>query len=483
MTRILWLALAMAAQPALAQPSVPWMPSLAARHAIELLVDEAGLGLTTSHWPLPQAAVADALDALPAELPAALDDARDRVRRELRAQDGGRAEIAVRNRGDALAGFGDDATPGSYAALRAPAMRAPSWALQFGGRVETHADADRHEADLRLDDSAVATEALGVQFQAWSHRSWWSPGWQSALALSNNAPAFNAIGVQRASASRSASPWLAWMGPWNLEAFIARTEDVTDPKDPYLFGSRLTFRPFAHVEFALTRMAQWGGEGRPQSARSFFKMLGGLDGNGDTPAQVADDPSNSLAGFDARLRCPSDLRCAVYGQLIGEDEAGQLPSKNLGLYGMSFWSADGARRLFAEVAETGCRMPVGRAGDKGCAYRNHAYPQGYASAGRWIGAGAGPDSRLLTLGWLDSSRDLALRLQWGRIGSRVGSYSAEVDDGRWSGRVLGIQARRDFNWRGATVTPQIDWLRTHAPDGRRTQARIGFTLSLDLDAP
>ena len=39
-----------------AEPSVPWMPGAAARHRLELLVDEAGLDLPLTHWPLPRRA-------------------------------------------------------------------------------------------------------------------------------------------------------------------------------------------------------------------------------------------------------------------------------------------------------------------------------------------------------------------------------------------------------------------------------------------
>ncbi|HEX3141762.1 MAG TPA: hypothetical protein VHQ87_17030, partial [Rhizobacter sp.] len=86
---------------------MPWLPSAAARHAIQLLIDDAGLDLTATHWPLPQAAVLQALEALPPQLPAALEVARERVRRELRAQAGSGLSATLRNHADALPGFGD----------------------------------------------------------------------------------------------------------------------------------------------------------------------------------------------------------------------------------------------------------------------------------------------------------------------------------------------------------------------------------------
>src|SRR5690349_16111111 len=41
-----------------AEPTVPWTPSPAARHALALLVDDGGLALPVTQWPLPRAAVA-----------------------------------------------------------------------------------------------------------------------------------------------------------------------------------------------------------------------------------------------------------------------------------------------------------------------------------------------------------------------------------------------------------------------------------------
>ena len=465
-----------------AQASVPWSPSAAGRHAIELLVDEAGLNLPTTQWPLPRAAVSRALDALPAQLPDALDAARKRVKDELRAHTGSGLSLTIRGRADGLPGFGDDSTPGSSIALRSSTLVSPYAALQVGGRIETLANANRSGVQFRLDDSAIVTEAFGVQLQAWSHRSWWSPGWQSALALSNNAPAFSGLGLQRASASTSESPWLAWLGPWNFDVFIAQTEDVSQPAHPFLIGNRFTLRPFSNLEIGLTRTMQWGGRDRSNSPRSLVNALTGKGTNADTAAQRSLDPANELGGIDLRLCCPTGLRCAAYGQLIGEDEAGHLPSKYLGLYGLEFWSADGSTRYFAELAETGCRSPIGRPPELGCAYRNFAYPQGYVRAGRWIGASVGPDSRLLTLGLIDAESDTSVKLQYGRVGSRVGTYSALVDDPQASGRLIGIAARRGFRLSTTSVvTPEFEWQRVSAPGGVRTEARVGASLRLELD--
>ena len=477
-----WLLLSAAATgpaAAWATASLPWTPSAFARHQLQLLVDDAALALPVTQWPLPRAAVAQALDALPALLPPALDEARAQVRAELRQAAAPGAALTLRGPQEGLAGFGDDALPGSSGAVRSGSYQGDNVAAQLGLRLGRPDESDGGEVNARLEGSAIAGEWHGVQLQAWSRRGWWGPGWQNSLVLGNNAPALTGVGLQRALAGPSTSPWLSWLGPWNLEFFVAQLDDVAQPARPFLIGNRLTLRPLPGLELGLSRTAQWGGQGREQSLRSFFEALTG-SGTNATPddAQAGIDPASQLAGFDLRQRCPSSLRCAGYLQLMGEDLAGGLPSRYMGLYGIEAWSADGRHRWFGELAETGCRMPIGKETFPSCAYRNYAYPGGYVSARRWLGAGVGPDSRVLTLGWLDSAAQRTLRLHWGTVGSRIGTYSAASDDPQTSGHLIGIAARQAFRWGSLVVEPELSWLRIRAPAGAQVEARLGVTVSL-----
>ena len=471
--RALLAGLLLACTAAAAEPSPPWLPDAAARHRLELLADEAGLALPLTHWPLPRRAVEAALDALPATLPTALDAARAQLREDLHGQTRGQLALRLRGHGEILAGYGDDATAGSGLSARSPVLATPQLALQAGVRADAAPQPGASAARARLEGSAIATEALGVQLQAWSHRGWWGPGWQDSLVLGGNAPAFDGLGLQRAGAGRSASPWLAWLGPWTFEFFVAQAEGGSRA---VFVGNRLTARPLPLLEVGLTRTAQWGGEGHPHSLKSFGKMLFGIGVNANAPGEAIGDPGNQMAGFDLRLRCPGGRRCAGYAQAIGEDSTHHVPSRFLGLYGLEAWSADGRQRWFAELVESVCGAVLEHHPLRPCAYRNYAYPEGYTHAGRWIGAAAGSDSRVLTLGWLDAARGTSLRLHSGRVGSRIGSFTPDPNDPRSSGRLVGAALRQDFRWRDTGITAELDWLRVHAPQGDRTEARVGATL-------
>lgn len=183
---------------AAAQPSLPWSPSPYERHALQLLADEAGLQLPLSHWPLPRRAVVEAIDHLPGSLPASLQAARDTVAAGLERARRGSATMTVRNTDEALAGFGEDGTPGTHATLRSPAVEGPWLAAQLGVRAGRGSAPWDNGTEWRLDGSALVAEAGGWQLQAWSRQAWWGPGWQSSLALSQNTAPMLGIGLQRA---------------------------------------------------------------------------------------------------------------------------------------------------------------------------------------------------------------------------------------------------------------------------------------------
>ena len=162
----------------------------------------------------------------------------------------------------------------------------------------------------------------------------------------------------------------------------------------------MNFKPRPWLEFALTRTAQWCGGDRPCGWDTFTDLLLGRDNQTENGAAAQDQPGNQMAGYDMRVRSPwRALPLAFYAQWIGEDEAGGLPAKFIGLFGLETWSSTrlGGLRLRAEFAGTACNFtrqdPL-----YGCAYRNSIYPQGYAYRGRIIGDSMDNDSRRYSLG-------------------------------------------------------------------------------------
>ena len=270
-----------------AEPSVPYMPTWQARHHLERLVDEAGLQITTTHWPLPASAVQNALDDLSGDLSPSLLESKKFISEELRKlYQHGNVDAQLRNRAEAPVGFGENYTPGSSLKLSSAATQfGPDGlpvAARVGLRVEQNPDSlqtnfsgglgNNSRTQARLDDTALVAEISGFNVQAFAHQNWWGPGWQSSLINSNNIPPWMGVGIQRSEVKPSESKWLSWMGAWSFEGFVAKAQDptmVANQPNTYFMGSRLTLKPWSWVEIGLTRDEQMTGTAHQMLSTTF----------------------------------------------------------------------------------------------------------------------------------------------------------------------------------------------------------------------
>jgi hypothetical protein len=198
---------------------------------------------------------------------------------------------------------------------------------------------------------------------------------------------------------------------------MGQLEDDRDVPDALLFGARFAFRPVPSLEIGLSRTAQWCGEDRPCDLETFTNLLLGRDNktSGLTPDQ---EPGNQLAGGDVRWTGgPHGRRYAVYGQMIGEDEAGGTPSKFIGRFGAEYWGyagfLSGSYRIYAEAADTAADF-LGTS-QFNLAYEHSIYTDGYRYRGRAIGDSMDNDSLGFTLGAIlvrDDARQWSARLQY-----------------------------------------------------------------------
>jgi len=99
---------------------------------------------------------------------------------------------------------------------------------------------------------------------------------------------------------------------------------------------------------------------------------------------------------------------AVYGQMIGEDEAANLPSKYMYLVGASWRHANGM--AFVEWADTTAKLD-------GVAYNHFLYTDGYRFKGRVLGHWADGDASIWTLGGLWQAGALGQGLAVVRFGT------------------------------------------------------------------
>jgi hypothetical protein len=195
--------------------------------------------------------------------------------------------------------------------------------------------------------------------------------------------------------------WLSWLGPWDISVMMGQLESERYVPDALLFGLRLSFRPLDSLEVSLSRSAQWCGEDRPCDLGTFSDLLLGKDNAGSDGVSADNEPGNQLAGIDFRWTNHWFGRAvSLYGQFIGEDEAGGLPSRYLGLFGGELSGAMGNRwsyRFFGEFAGTSCDFY--KSDERfDCAYTHGIYQTGYRYRGRAIGHALDADARVVSAG-------------------------------------------------------------------------------------
>jgi hypothetical protein len=377
----------------------PWLKA-----DIQRLADAGVITSPISSWPLSAGDIAQDINAFQemAGLNATTLRAFSRLRRIVREETRtgefrGLASVSLGQKPDQIRGF-QNLPRGELEATVAGDWTGDRFAL----RVQAgFVDEDGDSQDFRLDGS-YATMALGNwMIGAAAVDRWWGPGWDGSLILSNNARPIPALILERNFSTAFANKWLSWMGPWSTSVIWGQLESDRPVPNARFFGWRANFRPLKSLEIGLLRTAQWCGAGRACDADAFLKVL---TGSSNLDQGVAVDVANQLAGFDARWLSPlGSLPYAVYGQFIGEDEAGGFPSQYMGQFGLEFWgtseyfSADW--HAYLEYSDTSCRFSQSTPSFN-CAYNNVFYADGYRFRGRPIGHSTDNDARTATIGLL-----------------------------------------------------------------------------------
>lgn len=245
---------------------------------------------------------------------------------------------------------------------------------------------------------------------------WWGPSINSSLIFTNNARPTTGLMLQRNYSESFDLPMLAWIGPWTTSMFISELDDERHINNAKLVGMTVGFRPYESLEINLRRSAQWGGKGRPQSLKSFVRLLTGIADNCGEQSCKAEEPGNQLGGIDIRWDLPW-LDASVYGQTIGEDEAGGLPSRRATQVGMQYHLSrewfEGT--VFLEYDDTSLQSAPK---PYNSLYNHRIYRSGYRYEGRVIGATWDNDSTVTSLGaigYLNNGDKVEARYSFGEL--------------------------------------------------------------------
>lgn len=267
---------------------------------------------------------------------------------------------------------------------------------QWDARLRVNAEKDPqidHDQDVNVEGSYIAGKFWNQWLIAGQIPTYWGPGHEGSLIRGDASRPVYGITAQRAEQTAFSSKWLSWIGPWQYQAFAGQLDHYDAVPDAKLIGLRVTAQPLPYLELGASRAIQWGGEGRPENLDSLWDAIIGKDNvYGDTV-----NPSNQIAGFDARLslqplvQVPMD----IYAQYVGEDEAGGLPAKKMYLAGVDYSSSYNNMpfQLYTEWTDTRSNGSA-----DGISYNHHVYTDGFYQHGYPLAHAIGGDGQMISVG-------------------------------------------------------------------------------------
>ena len=309
--------------------------------------------------------------------------------------------------------FADDKTANFQAAAQV-GLSEEDWEVNIRANVKDKDMID--DEDLSFEGSYLAGKYANQWLIAGQIPTWWGPGHDGSLIRGDASKPVIGITMQRDTQEAPSHPYFNWIGPWQYQLFAGQLDDYEAVPDTKLIGMRLTASPTEWLEVGASRSIMWGGEGRPTSASSFWDALTGVRDN------KPGSPSNQLAGFDTRVNLAPlfNVPLSVYGQYIGEDEAGALPAKNMYLAGADFASSLNATNLgsmpyqiYAEWTDTRTSGEV-----RDISYTHSSYTDGYYQHGYPLGYALGGDSESIAVGgklWLDNQNFINAKVQHAKV--------------------------------------------------------------------
>jgi hypothetical protein len=388
---------------ALAGPSIA-PGDLALRHDIQRLADYGVIAGPVTTWPLAWGPILadirnfEPTDKLPPAVTAAIARVRDRGLWETSTNEWRyRARAAAAEEPARIRSF--QSTPREEGEISAGI----SWTGErFSVDVNASAVSNpSDDKDVRADGSKIAMAIGNFTLAASTMDRWWGPGWDGSQILSNNPRPIPALTIDRNRTDAFKTKWLRWLGPWDMSFIWGQMEDGRAIPNAKFLGLRVNFRPLPSLEIGLSRSAQWCGDGRPCDFDTFIDLLLGKDNRGDAGTTPENEPGNQLAGIDFRwAMTPLKLPLAMYGQFIGEDEAGGFPSRYIGQLGIEGTGSFGGRwsyRWYGEASMTTCEFYQSPERFN-CAYNHFVYATGYRYRARAIGHAADNDAAVATAG-------------------------------------------------------------------------------------
>ena len=156
-------------------------------------------------------------------------------------------------------------------------------------------------AYVDMEKGYFKAEAFNLELEIGRDSIWWGPGYNGALLMTNNAKPFDMIKLSNP--RPILFPWIfKFLGLFKINLFLARLDYDQQPfiPKPLLFGQRVDFKPHRLVEFGLSYLTIFGGEGH--EGLSFSDYLDLIYSRTDYTGKLE---NNKQISIDLAIRIPN----------------------------------------------------------------------------------------------------------------------------------------------------------------------------------
>jgi hypothetical protein len=283
--------------------------------------------------------------------------------------------------------------------------------------------------DFTLDGSyfqytnGIATYGIGKVSRHWSFSD------NTSLILSNNARPSESIYLKLE--NRFGYDFLPSKANWSLEVFNGLTKGSLNGRKSKLLGMRAILSPVEGLNFELVQTSQWGGNKYSNGISALGSALF-FDSNSGSSSNI-----NKMSGFGISYLIPNNIiPLRIYGQAIGEDEAGNLPSCYAYLAGLEWTNTKIKYPIILGIEAVDTRINQTKNGYCGpnTMYNNAIY--NYTNYGKSMGA---------TIDTEGTSLGLYVRSQISQnINIKFTTKSVVINDNNWSGHRLSSNRQSGF---------------------------------------
>ncbi|MDA9355475.1 capsule assembly Wzi family protein, partial [Amylibacter sp.] len=204
--------------------------------------------------------------------------------------------------------------------LRTQNKRNVNFNLEYSKRrLSSQLSLNFDDDKLSFDNSYVKYQKGMVNLNIGKVNRTWSFSKKSSLILSSNSRPLEAISMNLK--NKFDTKWLPSTTNWSMEIINGTTKNSLEGENSMLTGARVIISPTEKLSFELLQTTQWGDQNDKLFSSNIDALLFGDTNSGKN------SNFNKMAGLGLSYSVPLNKNTyRFYGQAIGEDEAGSLPS-------------------------------------------------------------------------------------------------------------------------------------------------------------